>query len=112
MKTPTTTPSLQGWDITHGDAAEWVPWGQDEKARAKILGSADGYLIVLVEAQTGYVGAAHEHAYPEFFYLVRGRVRNQGQELTTGDGYAAATGSTHDDLEALAPSTYVSVFRI
>jgi quercetin dioxygenase-like cupin family protein len=112
MNTPTSSPSVQGWDITRRDDVEWVPWGQDDKARAKTLGSADGYVVVLVEAQTGYRGTPHRHAHAEFFYLIEGRLRNQGQELTAGDGYAAAAGSTHDDFEALTPSTYVSVFRV
>jgi quercetin dioxygenase-like cupin family protein len=112
MTTGTTQPSLQGWDITHADDAEWIPWGEGGKARAKVLGNADGYLVVLVEAQTGYEGAPHQHQHPEFFYLVDGRLRNQGQVLTTGDGYAAAAGSTHDDFAALAPSTYLVIFRI
>jgi hypothetical protein len=32
--------------------------------------------------------------------------------LTTGDGYAAAAGSTHHDFEALGPSTYLVIFRL
>ena len=35
--------SLDGWDITQAAAADWVPWGSAGNARAKILGSADGY---------------------------------------------------------------------
>lgn len=112
MNTTTATPSLAGWDIRRADDAEWAPWGQDGKARAKVLGNADGYLVVLVEAQMGYQGTPHQHEHAELFYLIDGRLRNQGQELTGGDGYAAASGSTHDDFETLAPSTYVSVFRI
>jgi hypothetical protein len=110
--THTTVPSLEGWDITRPHGSEWIPWGQGDNARAKVLGSADGYLVVLVEAQAGYRGTPHTHAHAEFFYLIDGRVRSQGQELTAGAGYAAAVGSTHDDFEALTPSTYLSVFRI
>jgi hypothetical protein len=91
-----TQPSLAGWDITHVEDAEWAPWGEGGKARAKVLGTADGYLVMLVEAQAGYEGAPHQHE----------------QVLTTGDGYAAAGGSTHDDFEALAPSTYLVIFRL
>ena len=104
--------SLEGWDITHAADTEWTPWGEGGKARAKVLGSADGYLVMLVEAQTTYVGAPHEHESAEFFYLVQGRLRNQGHELTTGDGYAAAAGSVHEDFEALEPSTYLVIFRL
>jgi mannose-6-phosphate isomerase-like protein (cupin superfamily) len=102
----------QGWDITRADDAEWIPWGQDGNARAKILGQADGYTVVLVEAHPRYQGTPHHHDYAEFFYLVDGHVRNEGQELHDGDGYAAAGGSTHDDFSAITPSTYLSIFRI
>ena len=104
-------PLRDGWNITRNADTDWVPWG-DGGARAKVLGSADGYVVALVEADAGYHGTLHVHGYAEFFYLLSGRVRNQGQELAAGDGYAAAAGSSHDDFEALEPSTYLSIFRI
>jgi quercetin dioxygenase-like cupin family protein len=108
----TETPSLEGWSIIRGAEAEWTPWGNDDNARAKLLGTADGYVLALVEAQAGYRGAPHEHAHAEILFVVNGTIRNQGEMLTTGDGYAAGAGSTHDDFEALAPSTYLSIFRL
>jgi quercetin dioxygenase-like cupin family protein len=102
---------LAGWSIAQNAVTDWVPWG-DGGARSKVLGSADGYVVALVQAEAGYRGTPHQHAYAEFFYVVNGRLRNQGQELISGDGYAAAAGSTHDDFEALEPSTYLSTFRI
>src|SRR5262245_29887037 len=110
--TPSTPLSLDGWDITRGDDAEWIPWGEGDRARAKVLGRADGYLVVLVEAQVGYRGSPHTHEHAEFLYVIDGCVRNQGQELAAGGGYAAAAGSTHVDFEALTPSTYIIVFRV
>ena len=39
--------------------ADWVPWtGSAGEAQAKILGTADGYMVTLVEAQPGYAGSA------------------------------------------------------
>jgi quercetin dioxygenase-like cupin family protein len=105
-------PSTDGWDINRGADAEWVPWGSTGDARAKVLGSADGYQVVLVEADAGYRGSPHLHEHAEFFYLLAGRIRNQGRELDKGDGYAAAAGSTHDDFEVLDPATYLTIFRI
>jgi hypothetical protein len=105
-------PSLDGWDITHADDAGWMPWGEHGDARAKILGGADGYVVALVEAQAGYRGTPHEHAFTEFFYLVEGTVRNQGVSMSAGDGYAAAAGSHHTDFEAESPATYINIFRI
>jgi quercetin dioxygenase-like cupin family protein len=106
------TPSLDGWSITHGADAEWIPWGNDDNARAKVLGTADGYTVAFVEAEAGYRGTVHEHTHAEFFFVVDGKIRSQGKILTAGDGYAAAAGSMHEDFEALAPSSYLSIFRL
>jgi uncharacterized protein len=110
--TPSSGLSLEGWDITPTDGPEWIPWGEGDGARARIIGSADGYFVALVEAQVGYRGTPHVHEHAEFLYVIDGRVRTQGQELAAGAGYAAAAGSAHDDFEALTPSTYLSVFRV
>ena len=105
--------SLDGWDIKKAGDEEWMPWtGSAGEARAKILGSADGYFVTLVEAQPGYEGAPHVHAYAEFNYVVDGTVRNQGQTMERGDGYAAAAGSTHTDFATETGATYLVVFKI
>ena len=100
-----------GWDINHADGLEWLPWGGGG-ARAKILGSADGYVVALVEAEAGYQGTPHEHANAEFFYLIDGEVTNQGETMRAGDGYAAAAGSRHDEFRADAPARYISIFKL
>jgi uncharacterized protein len=104
--------SHAGWDINRFDDAEWIPWGSRDDARAKILGQADGYMVVLVEAQAGYRGDPHTHEFAEFSYVIEGTVRNQGKELRGGDGYAAAAGSTHTDFEATTAARLVVIFRI
>jgi uncharacterized protein len=104
--------SLEGWDIGKFDDKEWVPWGSGGKARAKVLANADGYMVVVVEAEPGYRGDSHVHDFAEFSYVIDGTVRNQGVEFKTGDGYAAAAGSTHTDFETETGATYVVIFRI
>jgi anti-sigma factor ChrR (cupin superfamily) len=108
----TASPDLDCWDIGMADALDWVPWGATGGARAKVLGQADGYVVAMVEADAGYRGTDHEHAAAELLYVVRGRLRNQGVELSAGDGYAAASGSTHTDFEAIEPCRYLSIFRL
>jgi quercetin dioxygenase-like cupin family protein len=105
--------SLAGWDIQQFDSVEWVPWGGPAgSARAKVLGSADGYLIALIEASPGYVGDPHVHEYPEFLHVIEGTVENQGQTMSKGDSYAAAAGSTHTAFASATGATYVLVFKI
>ena len=103
---------LELWDIRRFAEAEWMPWGAGGKARAKSLGEADGYTVTVIEAEAGYTGSYHEHTNAEFFYLVQGEIRNQGEVMKSGDGYAAAAGSIHSDFEVLSPSTYLIVWRI
>jgi quercetin dioxygenase-like cupin family protein len=104
--------SLEGWDIQTAQSADWVPWGPKGNARAKILGSADGYMVTYVQADAGYEGDPHVHGHPEFFYLLEGSVRNQGREMSAGDGYAAAANSTHADFATDTGATYIVIFRI
>jgi quercetin dioxygenase-like cupin family protein len=105
--------SLDGWDIVHADTSEWLPWtGLAGEARAKILGSADGYTVVLVEAKPGYRGSPHGHSHAEFHYLVAGAVTNQGVEMKAGDGYAAAAGSSHDEFATDTGATYITIFKL
>jgi hypothetical protein len=110
--TESTIPSLDGWDITRAAEVDWMPWGEHGDARAKILGSADGYLVAFIEAEAGYQGSPHEHAHAEFLFVVDGQLRNQGQTMVRGDGYAAAAGSVHTDFEAEARSTYLIIFKL
>ena len=105
-------PSLDGWDIGHHTDIEWTPWGANGDARAKVLAEADGYTVALIQADTGYKTPPHAHAYAEFFHLIEGTIRNQGQILTAGDAYAAAAGSAHTDFEVQSRSTYLSIFRL
>jgi quercetin dioxygenase-like cupin family protein len=108
-----TVADLTGWDIVHGAETAWVPWtGAAGEARAKVLGTADGYAVVLVEARPGYRGTPHVHGHAEFNYVLDGAVRNQGVEMYAGDGYAAAAGSRHDDFATDTGATYLVIFRI
>jgi quercetin dioxygenase-like cupin family protein len=107
------TSPLDGWNIVRAEESDWLPWtGSAGEARAKLLGSADGYTVALVEAQPGYRGNPHVHAYAEFNYIVDGAVRNQGQDMKAGDGYAAAAGSSHDDFATDSGATYIVIFKI
>ena len=104
---------LTGWDITAGDAAEWMPWGGDgDLARAKVLGTGDGYVLVLVEAAAGYVGTPHQHANAEMSYVVSGVVEHQGVPMAPGSGYIAAAGSVHSGFTVKEDSTYVLAFKL
>ena len=103
---------LDGWAIGRFGDLDWSPWGSGDLARAKTLGTADGYFVSLVEARPGYQGDPHVHAFPEFLYVVEGKLRNQGREMVAGDGYAAATGSSHSDFATPSGATYLSIFKL
>ena len=103
--------SSDGWDIRSFDEVDWEPWGSGGNARAKVLGTADGFFLTLVEAEAGYRSDPHVHTNPEFLYVVDGTLRNQGQPLVRGDGYAAAPGSSHTDFATDSGATYISIFK-
>jgi len=71
--------SLTGWDIGRFDDIDWVLWDSGDKARAKVLAIADGYHVALIEADAGYHGGAHEHAFAEFLYVIDGALRTQAR---------------------------------
>jgi quercetin dioxygenase-like cupin family protein len=107
-----TPDTLTGWNINPSGEAAWVDWGSDGRARAQVLATGDGYLVVLVEAEAGYIGTPHDHDHTEFAYVLEGQLRNQGEVMEAGGAYVAEAGSRHTDFEALAPSRYLSVFKI
>jgi quercetin dioxygenase-like cupin family protein len=104
--------SLDGWDIGRFDAVEWSPWGSGGNARAKVLANGDGHYVALVEAEPGYTGDPHVHEHAEFLFVVEGTLRNQGREMTKGDAYVAAPGSSHDDFGTDTGATYLSIFKL
>ena len=104
--------SLDGWDIGHGDDKEWVPWGTTGDAKAKVVASGDGYMLVLVEADAGYRGDPHEHDYTEFSYVLEGQLVNQGVPMRAGDGYVAVPGSTHAHFETEHGARYLIIFKL
>ena len=54
-------PSLEGWNINKIGDVDWVPWGSSGNAQGKILGTADGFYVVVVRAEAGYRGDPHMH---------------------------------------------------
>jgi hypothetical protein len=93
-------PPLYNWDVRRAPDLDWIPWGTQDKAHA------------LIRAGAGYQTSAHDHAFPEFFYLLDGVVRNQGLVMNAGDAYAAGVGSIHTDFEIQSPASYLSIFRL
>jgi quercetin dioxygenase-like cupin family protein len=112
MENAQDAPSLEGWSFGRADEGEWLPWGSNGDARAKVLASADGYMVALVEAEPGYRGDPHQHTNPEFGIILEGTARNQGQHMSAGDVAAAATGTWHTDFETPDGATYVTIFKL
>jgi len=75
------------------------------------LGAADGLLVILAEAAPGYIWQPHVHGYPEFLLVLEGTVSTEGRTLGPGDGYAAATGSSHTDFTTANGAVYLLVTR-
>jgi len=67
---------------------------------------------VLVEAAAGYTGTPHDHAHPEFSYVLSGTVEHQGVPMSAGDGYVATTGSSHTGFTVTSDAAYVLAFKL
>jgi len=105
--------ALDGWNIVEGSTTEWLPWGgEGAPARAKVLGTGDGYTLVLVEAAAGYFGAPHVHANAELSYVITGTVEHQGVPMRAGDGYVASAGSAHTGFTVTSDATYLVAFKL
>jgi quercetin dioxygenase-like cupin family protein len=104
--------STEGWSLARFDAVEWSPWGSTGEARAKILTDGDGCYVSLVEAEPGYPGDAHEHAFTEFLIVVDGALQTQRETLSKGSASVAAAGSRHDEFAAPDGATYLSIFEL
>jgi quercetin dioxygenase-like cupin family protein len=107
-----TTETSHGWSINPTATGDWINWGQGGRARAKILATGDGYLVALVEAEAGYVGAPHDHTHTEFGYVLTGTLRNQLQIMGPGGAYVAERGSCHTDFEVRDAATYLTIFKL
>jgi quercetin dioxygenase-like cupin family protein len=99
-----------GWAFSDSGSLPWQTMG--EGVAMKSLGAADGRMIATFQFQPGYVGGVHEHAEPEFSYILEGSLISQGVLMTAGHAYAAQTGTTHDDFRTETGCTLVSVFKI
>ena len=104
--------SLTGWDIARAADVDWTPWGSRGGAKAKLIASADGYNVVIVVAEPGYATEPHVHGFPEFVYVIDGKMHVQGHLLAGGDAYAAAAGSVHTELRTESGATYLSIFKL
>jgi quercetin dioxygenase-like cupin family protein len=109
---PVTRIATDGWNINTDGAGDWIDWGDGDRARAKVLATGDGYLVVLVEAEAGYVGTPHDHTNTEFAYVLTGTLRNQHQVMGPGGAYVAERGTRHTDFETLGPASYLSIFKL
>jgi uncharacterized protein len=103
--------SLTGWDIANAADVDWAPWGSRGDAKAKLIASADGYIVVIVVAEPGYANDPHVHGFPEFVYVIDGTIHVQGHPLACGGAYAAAAGSVHSELRTDSGATYLSIFK-
>jgi hypothetical protein len=103
---------LDGWSVGASSGAEWIPWGSGGNARARVLAAADGYSLVVVDADAGYVGSPHRHERTEFLYVLEGSLHNQGSLIGAGGGYVASAGTVHADFGTATGARYLSIFGL
>ena len=99
-----------GWTFTDTNSAplQETPDG----AKFKMIGGADGFVMVYSELAAGDSGSPHEHGAPEFLYVLEGDVTSNGVEMKAGHGYAAAAGSKHTEFASTDGCKFISVFKL
>ena len=99
-----------GWTFADSGAMPWQMMG--DGIAMKSLAAADGRMIATFQFQPGYVGGVHDHAEPEFSYILEGSLISQGVLMTAGHAYGVEAGTTHDDFRTETGCTLVSVFKV
>ncbi len=99
-----------GWTFTDTNTTplQETPDG----AKFKMVGAADGFVMVYSELSAGDSGSPHEHGAPEFLYVLEGDVTSNGVEMKAGHGYAAAAGSKHTEFASTGGCKFISVFKL
>ncbi len=99
-----------GWTFTDTNTAAWQE--TPDGAKFKMVGAADGFVMVYSELAAGGSGSSHEHGAPEFLYVLDGDVRSNGVEMKAGHGYSASAGSKHTEFASTGGCTFISVFKL
>ncbi len=79
--------------FTDSTAAPWLDSKLAHGVQVKNLGKADGRAMQLVRFAPGTVFPDHEHAGPEFVYLLEGEAVQNGQTLKPGWAGVAEQGT-------------------
>ena len=93
--------------------ANSVPWRKStfaEGIEVKDLGTANGRSMQLVRFAPGASFPLHQHAGPEFIYLLEGSAIQEGKQLSTGWAAVAATGTTDSNFHSLAGCVFLTVY--
>jgi anti-sigma factor ChrR (cupin superfamily) len=93
--------------------ANIVPWRKSTFAdgiEVKDLGSADGRSMQLVRFAPGASFPLHQHAGPEFIYLLEGSAIQEGRRLSAGWAAVAATGTVDSNFHSPTGCVFLTVY--
>ncbi len=99
-----------GWTFTDTNTAAWQE--TPDGTKFKMVGVADGFVMVYSELAAGGAGSPHEHSAPEFLYVLEGDVKANGVEMKAGHGYSAPAGTKHTEFASTGGCKFISVFKL
>lgn len=93
--------------------ANAIPWRKStfaEGIEVKDLGMSDGRSMQLVRFAAGAAFPLHEHAGPEFIYLIEGAAIQEGKLLTVGWSAVAAAGTLDSNFHSPTGCIFLTVY--
>lgn len=99
-----------GYQFTDANAVAWRKSKFAEGIDVKDLGGADGRAMQLVRYAPGAAFPLHQHAGPEFIYLLEGEAFQEGQRLLPGWAAVAATDTIDANFHSPRGCVFLTVF--
>ena len=94
-------------------AGPQIAWRKSNFAagvQVKDLGSSDGQSMQLVKFDPGARFPLHQHAGPEFIYVIEGEVIQRGKRLGPGWAGIAPSGTEEDDFVSEVGAVFLLVY--
>jgi anti-sigma factor ChrR (cupin superfamily) len=95
------------------DTAElaWRPSTFAAGVFVKDVATTDGWELQVVRCEPGARFPLHQHAWPEFIFVLEGELVQAGQRLGAGWASVAAAGSVDEDVRSESGCVFVLVDR-
>lgn len=99
-----------GFSFVDGETAPWRASAFAAGVEVKDLCAADGRAMQLVRFHPGAAFPLHEHAGPEFIYVMEGELIQNGRRLGRGWASVASAGTVDRDVRSETGCLFLIVY--